>query len=126
MIGFPCETKESISKTFNLARELKAKQSWFCATVPYPGTKLCELAEKKGWILTKNLEDYTGRNVVMRNDSLTEDDIRNAVDAANIMFSKGNTQILKTVFSLQGVSSLLLDPKKAVKFTLGRFKNKKW
>lgn len=126
MIGFPGETKESISKTFKLARELKAKQAWFCSVVPYPGTKLCKLAERKGWILTKNLEEYTGRTVVMRNDSLTEDDIRNAVDTANIMFSKDNAQILKTIFSLQGVSSVLLDPKKAVKFTLGRFTNKKW
>lgn len=125
MIGFPSETKESVSKTFELARKIKAKQAWFCAVVPYPGTKLYELADKKGWILTKNFEDYTGRSVVMRTDCLTEEEIRDAVDTANIMFSKDNTQFLKTIFSLQGIRSALLNPKKAMKFTLNRFINKK-
>jgi radical SAM superfamily enzyme YgiQ (UPF0313 family) len=124
MIGFPGETKEAISNTFKLAREIKAKKAWFCAVVPYPGTKLYNLAKRKGWILTKNLDDYTGRSVVMRTDKLTEDDIKKAVDAANVMFSKNNTQLLKTIFSLRGVRSALRDPKKAVKFTLGRIMNK--
>jgi radical SAM superfamily enzyme YgiQ (UPF0313 family) len=124
MIGFPGETKESISKTFELAREIKAKQSWFCAVVPYPGTKLYKLAKRKGWILTENLEEYTGRSVVMRTDHLTEEDIREAVDVANVMFSKDNTQLMKSIFSLQGISTALLDPKRAMKFTLGRFINR--
>jgi radical SAM superfamily enzyme YgiQ (UPF0313 family) len=124
MIGFPGETKESISKTFELAREIKAKQSWFCAVVPYPGTKLYELAERKGWIITKNLDEYTGRTVVMRTDQLTEDDIKKAVDTANVMFSKDNTQLMKKIFSLQGISTALMNPKKAMKFTLGRIINR--
>jgi len=126
MIGFPGETKESISKTFELARELKAKRAWFSPIVPYPGTKLYEIAKMKGWLLTENLEDYTGRKVVMRTDQLTGEDIRKAVDAGNVMFSKDKTQLLKTVFSSQGISSALRDPKKALKFTLGRIFNKNW
>lgn len=124
MIGFPGETKESISKTFELAKEIKAKQAWFCAVVPYPGTKLYSLAKRKGWILSENFADYTGRSVVMRTDHLTAKEIKRAVDRANITFSKDNTQLLRSVFSLQGLYSAILDPKKAVKFTLGRLTNR--
>jgi radical SAM superfamily enzyme YgiQ (UPF0313 family) len=125
MIGFPDETKESISKTFKLAKEIKANNTWFCSVVPYPGTKLYELAKRKGWLLTKNMSNYTGRSVVMKTDSLTEEEIKNAVDAGNFLFSKDSVQLLKTIFSLKGISSAFLDPKKAYNFTLGRFTNKK-
>jgi radical SAM superfamily enzyme YgiQ (UPF0313 family) len=126
MIGFPNETKESISKTFELVKEIRPKSAWFCAVTPYPGTELYELAKNKGWILTENLENYSGRKVVMRNDNLTEDDIKKAVETANVVFSNSNTQLLKTIFSRQGISSALLNPRKAVKFTLGRlFKGNK-
>jgi len=124
MIGFPTETKESIAKTFELAKEIKAKQSWFCSVVPYPGTKLYDLAKRKGWILSKNLDDYTGRTVVMRNNNLTEEDIKKALDTANVMFSKDTTKLMKTIFSPQGVTTALLNPRKAMHFTLNRFINR--
>ncbi len=125
MIGFPGETKKSISKTFDLARDIKANRAWFCSVVPYPGTKLYELAERKGWLLTRDIRNYTGRSVVMRTDCLTGEEIKKAVDAGNFMFSKDDARFWKTIFSLKGISSAFLDPKKALKFTLGRFTNKK-
>jgi radical SAM superfamily enzyme YgiQ (UPF0313 family) len=126
MIGFPGETKESISNTFKLAKEIKANHAWFSSVVPYPGTKLYELAEKRGWLLTRDMSNYTGRSVVMKTDSLTEEEIKNAVDTGNFMFSKDSVQLLKTIFSLRGISSAILDPKKAFNFTLGRFTNKNY
>ncbi len=125
MIGFPGETKESVSKTFKLAKEIKANQAWFCSVVPYPGTELYELAERNDWLLTKDIRNYTGRSVVMKTDSLTEEEIKKAVDAGNFMFSKDRSQFLKTIFSLKGMTSAFLDPKKAFRFTLGRFTNRK-
>jgi radical SAM superfamily enzyme YgiQ (UPF0313 family) len=120
MIGFPGETKESILKTFELAREIKANRAWFGAVVPYPGTRLYEIAEKNGWLLTKDTRKYTGRDVVMRTDLLAEEDIRAAVDAGNAMFSKDNAQFLKTAFSSQGIKTALLDPKRAFKIATER------
>ena len=126
MIGFPGETKKSISKTFELAREIKAKQAWFTPIVPYPGTALYELAKSKGWLLTENLEENTARDVAMRTDELTKEDIRKAVDEGNMIFSKDRTQLLKTIFSTQGIYSLLLNPKRALNYTLGRVLTKKF
>jgi radical SAM superfamily enzyme YgiQ (UPF0313 family) len=121
MIGFPGETKESVQKTFTLAKELNAERCWFNPATPYPGTEFYKMAESKGWLLTKNLERYTSRNVVMRTDLLTEEEIRRFVETGNLLFSKSRKQLLKTVFSRRGIKTAFLDPKRAIKFTVGRF-----
>lgn len=124
MIGFPGETRESVSKTFELARELNAARAWFSPLVPYPGTPLYEKAKKNGWILTEDLKEYTGRKVVMVNGHLTAEEIQIAIDSANAMFSKDKKNLLRTIFSQQGVKSMLMDPRKAARFTIGRFANR--
>lgn len=127
MVGFPGETKESIEKTFKLAREIKADQAWFTGMVPYPGTELYKMAERKGWLLTKNYKEYTGRGAVMRTDHLSAEDIKKAVEAGNAMFSKSNVKFLQLAMSPQGIKSALLDPKRALRIVVGRFSNRgKW
>ncbi|MBD3155888.1 MAG: radical SAM protein [Candidatus Aenigmarchaeota archaeon] len=122
MVGFPNETKESVSKTFKLAKEINASEAWFCSMVPYPGTELHEIAKKEGWLLTDDIEDYTGRDVVMVTNCLTKKEIKDSVETGNALFFKDNTNFLKTVFNLKSIESALLDPKKAIKLTLGRFR----
>ena len=46
IIGHPFETKESIKKTYKLARELDADLMNVGIMIPYPGTKVREMAEK--------------------------------------------------------------------------------
>jgi radical SAM superfamily enzyme YgiQ (UPF0313 family) len=124
MIGFPGETKESISKTFEWAKELKPNRAWFGPVTPYPGTKLYEIAEKKGWLLSKDIKDYDSREPVMRTDDLTQKEIKDAVETANLMFSSDNKRLLRTVFSWKGIYSAIKNPKKAFKFTFGRILKK--
>ena len=121
IIGLPGETKESISRTLNLAKTLSSDITWFTAAVPYPGTKLHELAEKKGWILTKDFEKYTGREVVMRTDDLTEDDIRMALLEAKKMFLS-RTDLIKMLFTRKGLSILFSSPRTAMEFAFSKFK----
>jgi len=123
MIGLPGETKESISKTFKLAKELKSDITWFTAAAPVPGTKLYELAEKKGWILTKDWKKYSGREVVMRTDNLTEHEIKNALNDAKIMFSSSGMSLIKKGFSRKGISLALSNPKKVMKYVFSKFKS---
>jgi len=122
MLGLPGETRESISKTFSLAKELGSDITWFTAAVPIPGTKLYDLAEKKGWIITKDLKRYSGREVVMRTDNLTEQDIKNALIEAKIMFSGSAASLIKKGFSRKGISLVLSNPKKVMKYVFSKFK----
>ena len=124
MIGFPGETKESISKTYEWARELRPNRAWFSAVIPYPGTKLHEIVREKGWVLTSDIRDYSGRKTVMKTDHLTKEDIEQAVNKGNYMFSKGRKEFLSTVFSWRGIKSAILNPQKAFNFTFGKFFNR--
>ncbi|MEM2292083.1 MAG: radical SAM protein [Nitrososphaerota archaeon] len=78
IIGLPGETRLSIWKSYKLAMELDADRVQFTIITPYPGTKLYEIAEKKGWILCKKTSKYTLRNVVMQTDKLSEQDLAKA------------------------------------------------
>jgi radical SAM superfamily enzyme YgiQ (UPF0313 family) len=121
IIGLPGETKESISRTLNLAKELKSNITWFTAAVPYPGTKLYELAERKGWILSKDFKKYSGRDVVMRTDNLSEEDIKKALINAKELFSK---DIFKIAFSKNGISTVLSEPNKTFDYIINRLRRK--
>ncbi|MHA2040212.1 MAG: B12-binding domain-containing radical SAM protein, partial [Promethearchaeota archaeon] len=50
IIGNPEETKEDITKSFNLAKEIEADYTAFYFLTPYPGTDIYNTAIEKGWI----------------------------------------------------------------------------
>lgn len=50
MIGFPWETKEEISKTLALIKELNIDHPTYSIATPYPGTELYEICESEGLI----------------------------------------------------------------------------
>lgn len=116
LIGLPGETKETIKKTVELAKDLNADESWFNSPVPYPGTKLYEIAKKNNWILTDDFEKYSGTEVVMRTDELSEDDIKEALRNAKIMFPGTSTNLLRLFFTKRGFLSTVSHPKMALKY----------
>jgi len=125
LVGLPGETKESITKTIRLAKEIKSDITWFNAPVPYPGTKLYELAEKNDWILDKNWENYSGTEVVMRTDNLTADEIRSALEQIKKMFSERPLNLMGMALSKRGVLTILSNPKEAIKYAFDNFRQKK-
>jgi anaerobic magnesium-protoporphyrin IX monomethyl ester cyclase len=66
IIGTPGEKIEDIKMTFNLVKKIKPDYADFFFAVPYPGTELYELAEKRGifgkgapfneWLATKHTD----------------------------------------------------------------------
>jgi len=115
MIGFPGETKESVKKTLELARELNSDINWFTVAAPYPGTKLYDMAKREGWILTENLEKYSGREVVMRTDKLSEEDIKKLLRTAKILFTNDTIESIRKLFSKDGIISTFLGPEYLLK-----------
>jgi len=49
MFGLPGETKEQIKRTVEFAKQLNLDYSTFFIATPYPGTKLFEISQKKGY-----------------------------------------------------------------------------
>jgi len=50
ILGYPGETKKTIKKTINFAKELDPNTAAFFIAAPYPGTELFKLALKKGYL----------------------------------------------------------------------------
>ncbi|MEM5866598.1 MAG: radical SAM protein [Candidatus Aenigmatarchaeota archaeon] len=75
IIGLPNETRHSIWKSYKLAIGLNADHVQFTIITPYPGTKLYEIAERNNWILCRDPSEYNLRNVVMRTDKLSGEDL---------------------------------------------------
>lgn len=108
MVGLPGETKQSIWQSYKLAREINPDIIQFTVLTPYPGTKLFDIAEKKGWILTRDWSKYTGFDVVMRTDELSEQDIRRAQYylKACLTFSE-NKHLENTAHRWEGILNML-------------------
>lgn len=116
MVGLPGETKRSVWKSFQLAMEIDPDFIQFGVVTPYPGTELYRLAEDKGWILTKDWSRYTGFDVVMRTDDLSEDDINLAIKYLKTCTQYRKKKLETQVFSRKGALDACLNPVKAVKW----------
>jgi radical SAM superfamily enzyme YgiQ (UPF0313 family) len=123
MIGLPGETKQSVWKSFRLAMDLNPDIISFAAVTPYPGTELYKLAEEKGWILTRDWTRYTGFDVVMRTDDLSEEDILQALKYLNMCIGYRSKNLEKKVFSRKGFKEAFLNPLRAGKWVLSTLKN---
>jgi len=58
MLGLPTETKEESLQTIKFTKDSKPDWIQVTITVPYPGTKLYELAQKDGTLKSLKWEDY--------------------------------------------------------------------
>ncbi|MFC1800480.1 B12-binding domain-containing radical SAM protein [Nanoarchaeota archaeon] len=58
MLGLPTETRKESLQTIKFSKELDPDGVQFTITVPYPGTKLFELAKKSGHMKSFKWEDY--------------------------------------------------------------------
>jgi radical SAM superfamily enzyme YgiQ (UPF0313 family) len=118
MIGLPGETKHSIEKTFKLVEELKADYNWFTVPVPYPGTKLHEIAKRESWILTEDWSRYSGREVVMKTDELSKEEIERMLEEAKLRYSKESQNLFKLFVNFRSMKIALKNPRSVIKYTV--------
>jgi uncharacterized membrane-anchored protein YitT (DUF2179 family) len=76
MVGYPWETKQQAQKTIEFTRRLfdRGLIDSLQATVviPYPGTALFAECEKKGWLKTKDWNEYDMTKPVMKTEMADE------------------------------------------------------
>ncbi|MBN1521074.1 MAG: radical SAM protein [Candidatus Aureabacteria bacterium] len=82
--GLPGETKETVQKTIDFACHLDPDTVQFSIITPFPGSQYYEELDRKGQIISKDWEDYTGyTKAVIRTDHMTEQDLEEALIKAN-------------------------------------------
>lgn len=81
--GLPGETMDTIRKTIEFAIEQDPDSLQFSIITPFPGSKYYEDLEKKGFLLSKNWEEYDGyHRAVIRTENLTKEDLEEGLRMA--------------------------------------------
>jgi len=87
--GLPSDTTETIEKTIELACTLPVDTVQFSIATPFPGTEMYRMYDEKGWIVSKNWDDYNGSTVaVSRTDNFTAKQLEYYVAEAYRRFDK--------------------------------------
>ncbi|MCX8094495.1 MAG: B12-binding domain-containing radical SAM protein [Candidatus Goldbacteria bacterium] len=74
--GLPGETKETIKQTLDFLKKVRPDSAQFSIVTPFPGTAYYDMLDSKGYILSKNWDDYDGNNLaVIRTEKLTSDEL---------------------------------------------------
>jgi radical SAM superfamily enzyme YgiQ (UPF0313 family) len=88
MMGLPGETKESMWKSAELARELKADRTHFQYFTPFPGCEFYTELKKHGHIIDSNYENYHHKKPTFLPYSISYNDLvegaEMCLEAANV------------------------------------------
>ena len=88
MFGLPGETKRTMRKNIRMALKLDPDSVQFSIATPFPGSRYFNMLDEKGYILSRNWEEYDGYNTaVIRTEKLSARDLEEgrwrAVEAWN-------------------------------------------
>lgn len=107
LIGVPGQTKESILKTVNFAKEIEADYASFNVAVPRSQTSFREEALEMG-LIDDSVEvmDQSGDVVVMGNGVLTKDELHQLKNKAYRSFYFRPSYLMKRLFSIRSWTEL--------------------
>lgn len=81
--GLPGDTPESIEQTIDLACRLPNDSAQFSIATPFPGTAMYDMYDQKGWITSKNWNDYDGSvSAVSRTERFTTKELKDYLQLA--------------------------------------------
>ncbi len=81
--GLPGETRQSVSKTIDLALSLKPTSVQFSITTPFPGTTFYKEAKEKGYLISEDWLEYDGNHhSVIKYRDVTDKDLEKAIRRA--------------------------------------------
>lgn len=83
MFGLPGETKDTIKKTIDFALRLDPDLLQFSLATPFPGTEYFKMLDERGYILSRNWQDYDGYSrSVIKTEKLSAEDLEEALRCA--------------------------------------------
>ncbi len=119
MVGFPGETRSEIEQTLDLAMALKPDTAQFYPVMVYPGTEAYEQYREKNWITARDYDQWLTpeglHNCVVRNETLTSDELVRICDDARRRF------YLRPGYIAYKFGQIIIHPSQAIR-TLKAFK----
>ena len=76
MLGSPGETEATMEENIRFAIRLQPDLALFNVTTPFPGTEMFEWADRNGYLMTKNWQDYDLSTPVLRLPTVSPETIR--------------------------------------------------
>ena len=111
--GLPGESKKTVNQTIKTALALDPFTVQFSITTPFPGTQYYDDVSRKGYLLSKNWNDYDGNTKsVIYTDSLTARDLVRARQTAcqrwnrHVAIRKIRTRVKNMLPIKQGVRTM--------------------
>jgi len=90
IIGLPGETKETVKKTIEFAKELDPDDAQFFPLIPYPGTEAYEWANKNNYLVTEDFSKWSTpegwHGCVISRPDLTNEEILELCNEAKVQF----------------------------------------
>lgn len=75
IIGMPSETKETISDSISLRKELNPYDGGFSPAIPLPATEFERIVKQKKHLLVQDYDKYSPMRFIVRTDSLTKQEL---------------------------------------------------
>ena len=75
LLGLPGETKETLQSSLEMLCTINPNDANSNIATPYPGTRLFEMASKKGWISTYDWSKYSSYDAIISTGYLSVDQI---------------------------------------------------
>jgi len=100
MIGSPEETKETIEKTINLAKEINPDYVHFSFATPFPGTELRDMAIENNWLTNPDLNAVAYMELIMNATNLSNAELEQLMKKAYQSFYFRPLYILKRLTML--------------------------
>ena len=120
MVGFPGETKETLAKTLELAKELDPDSAQFYPVMPYPGTGAYRWAEENGFLTTENFDEWLnpdgGHRCVLDLPGLSATDLEDFCEYAVRQFH------FRPKYMMRKAVQAVTDPKEGIR-SVNAFKN---
>jgi radical SAM superfamily enzyme YgiQ (UPF0313 family) len=83
MFGLPGETWKTVEETIQFALEADPNSLQWSMATPFPGSRFYEMMEDKGYLVSKDFNEYDGCNrSVVRTDDLSAADLEKALRLA--------------------------------------------
>jgi radical SAM superfamily enzyme YgiQ (UPF0313 family) len=107
VIGLPGETEATAQKTVDLALSLGCDTLQFSGAVPFPGTVFFSIAEKNGWLKTKQWDKWLGEGEqkgIVAYPGISQERINSYVDSGLRKFYFRPAYIVKFLLATRSFS----------------------
>lgn len=106
IFGNPGETVESMRRTIDFAKELEPDIVMFNILVPLPGTEIHKWAKEKGYLRTRNWQDYDAANVMVELPTVASDEINRMYRTAHREFYFRPRYLLRRLMKLRSLEDI--------------------